>query len=171
MKMIPKRAAALLLMAFAACHPRAPSTPKDEGRGATLAGVVMATGDYCGGAAPPQSILDELATPKPSPGFTLLLREGETNREDAPVVAEVLTDDEGRFSLSLPPGAYCVVDEDKRKKNPPPPGAGIGGPRCYDDWFEICLAVARVGEAPLEITVPYHRVCAGNPCVMPIPYP
>src|SRR5512141_639902 len=73
----------------------------------------------CGGAGhPPRA--------HPAVRERLLIRKGNTNTNQKPI-AEITTDNNGRFAIDLPKGTYCVVTPDKRKvpaaKSGPPAGS------------------------------------------------
>src|SRR5215468_1829781 len=55
----------------------------------------------------------EGAKPKPFAGQRILVRAGKRNRDRKPV-AEGTSDANGRLTLALAPGDYCVVGESKR---------------------------------------------------------
>ncbi|TNE91557.1 MAG: hypothetical protein EP330_04955 [Deltaproteobacteria bacterium] len=74
---------------------------------------LTASHPYCGGAAPSPEQERAARTPTPVPGHLWLLRAGAENTDAAPI-HEVRTDASGHATLSLAPGTYCLVGEDKR---------------------------------------------------------
>jgi hypothetical protein len=141
-----------------------------------VSGTITETQQYCGGAPPPQSMLDEYNTPKPVANYKLYIRKV-LNDINTPIFKSVETDANGKFQISLEPGKYTVVDERKKDK------------QTYSDLVkkyktttettgpidEICLK-KYFAEADFEITVlktaqvvshNYFRTCnyAGAPCV------
>ena len=76
--------------------------------GADISGRVLQTSSYCGGAAPPPELLQELATPKPLANKTLYIKNGTANSNSPSL--PFTSDSEGRFTLALSAGAYCIVE-------------------------------------------------------------
>jgi hypothetical protein len=72
------------------------------------------TGVYCGGARPPQEMLDELQQLKPLTNFQFYIKEGRENDPNAPAVVSGITDDAGIAYISLRPGAYVLVFGDRQ---------------------------------------------------------
>jgi hypothetical protein len=138
-----------------------------------VCGVVESTSSYCGGAQPPPQLLEQLATPQPYPGYRLLARRGQDNIADAPVFAETVTDDQGRFLFDLEPGWWCFVGENKRT---PPANLdaswGSADPTCLEDWFRTCESSLLLTDHPAQgLIIQIHQDCRENPCLPPIPYP
>jgi hypothetical protein len=103
------------------------------------------------------------AKPKPYASLRLLLRPGKRNRPGKPV-AEVTSDANGRVSLSLAPGDYCVVSEPKRTLTAPGLNIDVA---CYEDWFAHCDAVWHVTDAPDQtFSISFQRANYGpsSPC-------
>jgi len=104
----------------------------------------------------------EGAKPKPYAGQRILVRAGKQNRDRKPV-AEGISDKDGRLTLDLAPGDYCVVGEGKRHLT-------AGGPytdaACIERWFTECDAVWHVSEAPdQQVSVSFLRRGVGpGPC-------
>ena len=142
------------------------------GRG-QVCGVVEFTSTYCGGPQVSQQWLDELTTPQPFPGYRLLVRRGEENSADAAIVAEVVTDDQGRFLFDLEPGWWCFVGEDKRTF---PAGGdmrwGVPDPACLESWFRTCESSLLLTDHPAQgLIIQIRQGCRENPCLPAIPYP
>jgi hypothetical protein len=100
------------------------------------------------------------AKPKPYAGQQILVRAGKRNRDVKPV-AEVTSDANGRVSLNLAPGDYCVVAARKRHLTP-------GGPytdaACLERVFAECDAVWHVTEAAdQQLSVSFMRTNHGPP--------
>ena len=62
---------------------------------------------YCGGAAPSPEILRSLQRPLGCAEF--VVRAGSANLVSAPIVARFATQADGKFSVALAPGVYCVT--------------------------------------------------------------
>lgn len=87
-------------------------TPKKKHK---VIGYVTETSNPCGGARPPKNAEEEMRKPKPLANKKLIVRKGNTNSEKAKIVAEITTNDEGKFELSLPSGTYSFIDASKTK--------------------------------------------------------
>ncbi len=76
-------------------------------------GHVQQQDQYCGGARLPQEKLDEITRVKPFPNKTFYVRSGSINTLESKVVASFTTDQQGRFSITLPPGIYSIILEEQ----------------------------------------------------------
>src|SRR5687768_11984069 len=88
---------------------------KETSAAHSFSGLVTQTSSYCGGARPSEEILEEYNKPKPYIGKVLHVREGKDNVSGGKVVLRIVTNDSGYFSGSLPPGSYCIVQEEQLK--------------------------------------------------------
>lgn len=88
-------------------------SPSDTAKKYQVAGVLTQTSSYCGGAAPPEQVLKKLATPSPFPAKKFYVRSGKVNSTKAKTVAHFVTDENGMFSLQLPPGTYSIIVEEQ----------------------------------------------------------
>lgn len=77
--------------------------------------TITQTEQYCGGAAPPKEMLDELNRPKPYVNKTLYIRK-DTNDLDAAILYKLTTDTKGKALVKLKPGRYSIVDENKKDR-------------------------------------------------------
>ena len=143
-----------------------------------VSGTVTQTSSYCGGARPSNEMLASLTEPKPFAHKKLFIKRGKTNDMSKAAVAEVTTDSLGNFSIALPMGDYCIVDEMKSsKKNYDDILAKYGketqyysavDAACLKEWFSKPDAVFTVGKEQVKnISVSYHHPCSWNgiPCV------
>jgi hypothetical protein len=73
-------------------------------------GVVNQTSSYCGGARPPDDLLEELAKPKPLTNYKLYIKKNTPSIIDAIIMDSIITDQNGRFTLKMPKGNYIFVD-------------------------------------------------------------
>lgn len=80
-----------------------------------ITGKITETRQYCGGAPPPQSMLDEYNTPKPVANYKLYIRQN-INDISTPAYKEIITDSLGNFTVFLEYGSYSVVDSRKKDK-------------------------------------------------------
>ena len=69
-------------------------------------GVVNQTNSYCGGARPPDDLLEELAKPKPLTNYKLYIKKNTPSIIDAIIMDSVITDKNGRFNIRLKKGNY-----------------------------------------------------------------
>jgi hypothetical protein len=76
---------------------------------------VTQTHSYCGGAKPPDELLQELATPRPLSGITFYIKNSDTN--DYKPAIEVISNDSGIVYVLLKPGKYCLINDLKKDKN------------------------------------------------------
>ncbi len=164
----------LLLMAAPGCkRPMA-----KQSNAVTLVGTVYETRSYCGGAAPSEDRLARLKAPRPLPGKTAYIKAGDSNDPDAPVVAEITSDDRGEFTVALEPGTYVMVDEkrvDKASYNymmtnfaEKTETYGPVDKACLDKWVvqaDLVFEVKDEGNEVLNVT--FHTPCSWNsfPCV------
>ncbi len=78
-----------------------------------ISGKVTQTTSYCGGAAPPQELLDRLATPIAYPDKKLYIRKGRTNNIKSNILKTIITDSAGEFSIRLAAGTYVIIQEEQ----------------------------------------------------------
>jgi Carboxypeptidase regulatory-like domain len=88
------------VLALAACGPADPSRTA-EGGTTGIVGTAVA-GPVC----PVERPGDPACAPRPVAGATILIRDA-TGAD----VATIVTDEEGRFHVALPPGTYTVVSQ------------------------------------------------------------
>jgi hypothetical protein len=72
------------------------------------------TADYCGGAAPTDEMLENLAKPKPLAQQEFYIVKGTKNTNK--VYQKIVTDDDGKIKLNLPKGVYSVFSAEQLKK-------------------------------------------------------
>jgi hypothetical protein len=143
------------------------------------------TGSYCGGAAPPQALLDELATPKPLSGVQFYIRKGTANKTTDPVIADGTTLPSGVISLLLEEGEYYLVFMNKvsdryyneiyeKYKNGDANHAAIDKV-CFDNWLSTPdLAFTVKNDAANIFMLNVNEPCPWNevPCAKYTgPYP
>jgi hypothetical protein len=144
-----------------------------------ITGLITETQQYCGGAPPPQFLLDELNTPKPVANYKLFIRKN-SNDFNTQIYKEVITDSAGRFSVSLEPGKYSVVDSRKKDKQTYSDlvkkyktKTATTGPideKCLKAHFlkeDFIIEISKDLLKTVEQTHNYFRTCdyAGAPCV------
>ncbi|MFT4521684.1 MAG: hypothetical protein ACI8ZN_000621 [Bacteroidia bacterium] len=128
------------------------------------------TQSYCGGAAPPEYILQELATPKPyKTGVLYFFREG---RSEADTAIQLDGKDNARVQLRLSPGTYIL-----RLKDSISPWNGANNeseiksfdserPKCLHEYNQRVLAQFTISQDS-NFTQNIHFDC--NPCYEPAP--
>lgn len=143
-----------------------------------VSGRVMQVKAYCGGARLPEERYAELRKPKPYSNKKLFVKKGKRNDFNNKEIIEFVSDAEGNFSFSLPPGEYCIIDEYKNDKTnydklleqykKPIPNYSAISPSCLKEWFETPDAVVIVTESDVtNLVVTFHDKCPWNavPCV------
>ena len=78
-----------------------------------ISGTITQTSSYCGGAAPPQFLLEQLAEPKPFPKKKLYVIKGDTNTASHQIILNFTSDSAGNFSFQIEPGTYSVILEEQ----------------------------------------------------------
>ena len=143
-----------------------------------VSGTVQRTGVYCGGARPTDEILQSIMEPKPLSGKKLFVKKGKTNDLSKTAILEFTSDSLGNFSITLPPGDYCIVDEFKNSKTnyqnilstykTETKDYSAVDPECLRGWFSEPDLVIVVPKSGLKnIKVIYVDKCPWNkiPCV------
>jgi hypothetical protein len=139
----------------------------------TLTGKAEVSHPWCGGAMPSPS-QRERRLPETQ---KYVVKPGDKNSEAKPV-ATIAPKADGSFSVKLPAGKWCVVDEglarvppSKSAKEPPPPGtpravaAGGGTPDfvCLDAVWAECEQVIEVVGPPKEpLSLTRYVPCSWN---------
>lgn len=149
---------------------------KDNNRVYTVTGSIYLTSDYCGGANPPEELLENLKTPKPYQGKKIYLRAGNTNNFEQPILYSIITDTAGKFILLLPKGDYCIVDEYRTTAGytdslfvDKVPNLKMTDPWCIKQWCNECLIQFKIDNKNLSIEpITIHQQCFrpdGVPCL------
>jgi hypothetical protein len=103
------------LLLFGGCREKKFAGVDTTKNSSVVAIQLTTTRSYCGGARPPQEMLDELASPQPLAGKFVFIRKGTINNPlDEALVAQGTTDAMGRFEFSVQPGDYYLVFEEKK---------------------------------------------------------
>lgn len=128
-------------------------------------GEVDETYSYCGGAAPPQELLRNLARPVPVKAHAFDVYRGESAEGDP--FTSFTTGDDGEYSVPLPEGKWCVVEATRRVRPKVAP-AGGADPVCWKAEAKRCDL--RFEVSGKELTVPtttLPRGCGYNPTCGP----
>jgi hypothetical protein len=134
-----------------------------------VTGSIRQTVSYCGGAEPTQQILDSCNTPRAVPYAKLFVKLGKTNVGRAAVIETIKADAKGNFSVRLPPGSYCLVEEWKSKpfKLPAISANKTVDSACLRNLYNTCdyeLKITKKNISHVEII--FHRTCSYNqPCI------
>lgn len=133
-----------------------------------LSGNVTYTSDYCGGVQPPNSLLEQLATPTPYAGKTFYLRAGEKNNLQKPILYTVITDTLGNYAIDLPIGNYCMIDEFRKDssfmkavyKEDPYNYLQVNDQECLQNWFNGCYYNVAIKNTDISnVNFNFHRPC------------
>jgi len=100
----------ILILSISSCVAQ-----KSKNKMYIISGKVTETSDYCGGARPPEELIEQLKTPKPLADKVLIIKSGKNNSLTKSI-QKTKTDPYGNFTLVLKAGTYCIVDEEKSKK-------------------------------------------------------
>ncbi len=142
-----------------------------------VSGTITYTSNYCGGARPPETLLEQMATPTPYPGKVLHIRKGNTNDLSSLIIKTIVTDSLGKFSLSVEPGNYCIIDDYRKDASfvdlmlHPADDSylKVEDPGCLKEWLNICLCSITVTDQNIQdIQINIHRACfrpEGVPCI------
>lgn len=132
----------------------------------TVSGSVTQTFTYCGGAAPPPELLQEMSTPSPARELKLFVRNGSVN--GGKIIDSVVTDSAGHFSFSLPPGTYCIVEAPKKPKLVIPQNDKYTtwDADCLKKQWQTCDAQVIVKDKEVsDLAINFHRPCSFlKPC-------
>ena len=128
---------------------------------------IAITSDYCGGAAPPEEMIEEMRTPKPYTGVLYIHKS--QNREDAGIE---LTFEKGSATANgLVPGQhYAFLDKKMDLENESAmnelasQGTDIG---CLIELNFSPMFTFQIEESTKIITDKMHKIC--NPCIPPAP--
>ena len=126
----------------------------------SITGTINQTEMYCGGAAPPEELLNKLRQPHPLKNYKFYIKEGLVNDLDSKVFATVKTDENGYFQLELPAGKYILLTAEQLTKSIiSNPGENIK--IVYQDklntWWREGIALIKVDTKEIEVTL--HKRC------------
>lgn len=164
---------AFLMIAIVGCK-SLDASGKDVASQATylVSGQVQQLKCYCGGAKPPQTLLDRLAIPVPYPQKTFHVRAGNVNSLKAAVVAHFTTDAEGKFALRLPPGSYAIVQDEQLKVLDPARFADNThaiDQACLEEWWQKPYSLIEVQATDLPpLNFVFQKRCfidSDLPCI------
>lgn len=143
----------------------------------SISGTAMRAKSYCGGARMSEERYAEYTKAKAFANKKLFIKKGKYNDFNKKAVVEVVTDSSGNFSLSLPAGIYCIVDEYKKEKanytsllnqyKSETKNYSAISETCLQEWFKTPDLVFEVKKVTDKITVTFQDKCSWNkiPCV------
>lgn len=79
----------------------------------TVSGEILQTSSYCGGAAIDSEEMQKYQQPYPYPSKVLHVRKDSVNDLKNPIVAHIVPNEKGQFSIELPPGIYSIVVDEQ----------------------------------------------------------
>ena len=152
-------AAAFVALSFAGIARADGATERGRAGSVTVHGRALRAGSWCGGAATTPQMMERYKPRPTTARFEVL--PGKTGSSAAPVVT-FNPDANGEFSLSLPPGDYCVMEPGKTDK----PKANYGqwvDAACMATWKKTCSVVWHVESKDTNVTFTLSDPCFG-PC-------
>jgi len=149
----------------------------------TVSGTVSQTFSYCGGARPPDFLLEQLAQPKPFPNKKVHVIKGDTNTTAHKIILTFTSDSTGNFSFKLEPGTYSIILDEQVS----PPDAKKYKTQsqsideeCYKNWWAKPYYLLEVPVTSQTTTIKglnftFHHRCfisSDVPCLQYLgPYP
>lgn len=131
-------------------------------------GKILHTADYCGGAAPSEEIIKNLATEKPLANTQLFLKAGNSDLRDKPILQTLTTDANGNFELSVAAGTYSLVVREKTQDFSKGIMAKFGNtPECISWQNSPNIVIVVKKSSKKAITYKTHIDC--NKCLPPRP--
>jgi hypothetical protein len=134
-----------------------------------VSGSIMQTISYCGGAQPPQRLLDSMNVPKGIPYGKLFVKLKGGHKEGSLIIHTIKADTNGNFSIYLPAGNYCLVEEWKTKpfKLPLNNVNETVDSTCFKNLYNTCDYELNVTDKNVRhLKIIFHRPCYNNqPCI------
>lgn len=146
------------------------------GKSYVVSGKISKTESYCGGAAPPQQLEDELRKEKPYPIKKLYVREGNINLNSKPLIVEFTSDENGAFSFGLSKGTYCIFEEYKKAPfdlNSLRKNYEVVSQQCVERLWQTCDKILVIDNDDVsDFDIKYDLKCFGErdynnrPCIV-----
>ncbi|MFM2376723.1 MAG: hypothetical protein RLZZ165_1820 [Bacteroidota bacterium] len=143
-----------------------------QGKTFVVSGNVLLQRGYCGGAPPTPEVEEEARRPKPYANQVFIVRGGDENDVDKPIVERIRTDGNGDFRVELTPGTYCMVLEEKEKARDPNAlrrNYQVVNEECDQKWLRVCelsFTVAGQDISGLRLTLNQKcNVISLSPCI------
>lgn len=140
---------------------------KSETKKITISGSVTQTYSYCGGAAPPDFLLEQLAEQKPFPNKNFHVIKGDTNTTSHKIILSFTSDTAGNFSFQLEPGTYSILLDEQAylpdAKKHKTQSQSIDED-CYKNWWAKPYYLLAVEESSKTTTIKglnfnFHHRC------------
>lgn len=146
---------------------------KAEQKKQRLSGKVTITYSYCGGAAPTEEMMTELAKPQPYVGKVFYVRKGNRNTLASKIVTHFTTDSLGAFSVQLPAGTWSLIQEEQVKeinsskyKNTASQQVDMD---CLKKWWSEPYEIIEIKDSAItDLQFSFHRRCfidSDLPCI------
>ena len=160
--------AGLLLAACAGTEVKTSS----ENKPLMVSGKIETSESYCGGAAPPEELLQELQRKKPNSGYKLYIKEGKVNDLKAPIIDSVLTNKDGEFMFNLLPGEYVLLSSNHLNRAvftrfQDDKYIRINDMDCLETWWQNGMAKLKLDNQPTD-TIYFHLK---KECFLPLGIP
>lgn len=129
-------------------------------------GTVTSTNSYCGGAQPPEELLQDLKSPKPMSGKVILVKMGKVNSEKCKVVKKLITNDKGEFEVMLKKGRdYIFIEEWKGMPYKLPKNTEWikWDAECYKKSYQTPDYVLHKANRTSTIPMNFHIRCSFDP--------
>jgi hypothetical protein len=162
----------LLLLMLVSLHAGAQTgNPKKAAPLFTITGSVEKHSEYCSGVEPPDGNTSPTITA--FAGLKLYIRNDTVNASKK-IVMEFTTDEQGNFSIQLPPGNYCIIPGEKvkpldlayfRKLQK----TEITSEDCLKQWWRSCHATLSIRDTNIDnLRIVFFVPCtaSGNPCLI-----
>ena len=166
------------------CFPtevKTPATTSSNNKHLMVRGKIEFSESYCGGAPPPEEMVQELEKKKPLVGYKLYIRAGRTNDIKAPIIDSFSTNEDGEFEFNLLPGEYILlssnhITRDVFTKYQEEKFIKIANMDCLENWWQNGMTKLILENQPID-NIYFHlkKNCflpLGIPCLKfngPIP--
>jgi hypothetical protein len=139
-----------------------------------VSGTITQTHTYCGGARPSEEMLERLNTPAAYPGKKLYIRYGRVNSDKKKVIRVICADSAGHFKIQLPPGTYCIIQDEQIKRIDISNFKKMEGDylkldeNCLKRWWSECFTTFEVGKgnkSNLNVNFNFPCFTGGTPCM------
>lgn len=127
-------------------------------------GTILQISDYCGGAAPSE----EQQNPRPLPraNAKLYVRASSSN-DGSRIIDSILSGSDGKFTVSLTPGTYCLIEKPKTEKYAVPVDTKYVtfDTACHRKLYQQCDFVLEVKQGMKQPEIVLRHYCMWRrPC-------
>ena len=147
---------------------------QQQGKKHAVSGIITHTRSFCGGARPTDEMLEKFNTPQPLAGKKLYIRSGAVNNLKKRIIQTIVSDSTGHFTVYLPAGTYCLIQEPQIKKLNVEPYRKSQSQfitldeACLKRWWSECLLTFTVGSSGRnDLKINFNAPCFtdGTPCL------